>query len=116
MGKEKWKKELANGAYIDFLDGAPKTSLIYMRIGAPEAKDLAEVLKEDETVTSLWLCDNNIGDEGAKYIAEALKGNRTITALSLSRNNIGDKGATALALALKANTNLTYLYIYLGTK
>jgi Ran GTPase-activating protein (RanGAP) involved in mRNA processing and transport len=72
-----------------------------------------------QTLTTLLLWCNNIGNEGARYFANALKQNQvttvtshtiiqsyfiqTLTILNLDRNEIGDQGAQHLADALKQN-------------
>jgi hypothetical protein len=57
-----------------------------------------------DTVTTLFLGINSIGDEGAIAIAEALKVNAVVTTLGLYNNNIGPEGAIAIAEALKVTT------------
>ena len=52
---------------------------------------------------------NNIGDEGTKRIAEMLENNNTITSLDLDCNDIGDEGAKCIAVMLKINKTLTSL-------
>ena len=46
---------------------------------------------ENETLTSLNLSDNEIGDEGVKVLAEVLKVNKTLTYLNLRFNHIGNE-------------------------
>ena len=81
-----------------------------------ELKYIAEALKENTSLTTLNLLDNNIGAAGAKDIAEALKVNTSLTTLNLlsttlifGRNNIVAAGAKDIAEALKENTSLTTL-------
>jgi Ran GTPase-activating protein (RanGAP) involved in mRNA processing and transport len=78
-------------------------------IGAEGAKAIAEALKVNAVVTTLFLTGNNIKDEGAKAIAEALKVNAVLTKLRLDWNNIGAEGAITIAEALKVNVVLTTL-------
>ena len=59
------------------------------QIGDAEAKELAEALKVNQTITRIDLGGNQIGDAGAKELAEALKVNQTITRIGLSGNRIG---------------------------
>ena len=71
---------------------------------------VAEILKSNTSVTLVDLRVNkDIGDEGAKALAEALKVNKTVKTLWLYGCGIGDDGAAALAEALRSNTSLTYL-------
>ncbi|KAF9904158.1 hypothetical protein EC991_002993 [Linnemannia zychae] len=72
---------------------------------------LAEVLKTNNTLTTLDLSYNSIGPNGAQALAEALKIN-TLTTLDLQSNSIGDNGTQALAEALKTNNTLTTLDLY----
>jgi hypothetical protein len=48
---------------------------------------------------------NSIGAGGAKAVAEALKVNSTLQTIYLYSNIIGDEGAKAIAEALKVNSN-----------
>jgi len=57
------------------------------------------------------LYDNQISDGGAIAIAEALKSNVTINTLWLSGNQIGDAGTEAIAEALKTNITLKDLHL-----
>ena len=52
---------------------------------------LVEMLKENKTLTELYLDYSGIGDEGAKELAEALLVNDTLTLLDLSGNEIGNE-------------------------
>jgi len=89
-------------------------------IGNKGAIDLANALKVNKTLKTLYINDNNIcnydGNEnfGVAEIAAALKDNTTLTELYISRNDIGDEGAIDLAEALKINTTLTTLDISLN--
>jgi Ran GTPase-activating protein (RanGAP) involved in mRNA processing and transport len=78
-------------------------------IGKEGAKYITDVLKENKTLTDLYLWNNNIGEEGAKYIFEALKENKTLTLLHLGCNSIGEEGAKYITESLKINTTLTNL-------
>ena len=74
---------------------------------------IATCLKKKECkCEALWLNDNLITVKGAKQLADALKVNTTLTELYLNYNNIGDDGLEALLDALK--TNKTLLKLELG--
>ena len=77
---------------------------------------LATALKGNDTLTSLNLHDNDIGDEGAKALATAMKENENIklTSLNLRANNIGDEGARAIATAMKENEKIKLTRLNLG--
>ena len=80
---------------------------------ALDAAAVAEILKSNTSVTEVNLNGNKeIGDEGAKALAEALKVNTTVKTLWLDDCGIGDDGAAALAEALRSNTSLTTLGLY----
>jgi len=57
----------------------------------------------NNTLTSLKLDRNSIGDAGAILFGKVMALNRSIRDLGLSGNNIGDEGAGALAAALSCN-------------
>jgi len=60
---------------------------------------LTDALKCNTTLTTLYLTDNNIGDEGAIMISDALKCNTILTELYLGNNNIGDASKEELSRA-----------------
>jgi hypothetical protein len=70
---------------------------------------LSQALARNAAITNLNLAFNNIGDEGVEALARILARNTTITNLNLSFNNIGDKGVEALSQALAINTTITTL-------
>ncbi|CAO3568621.1 unnamed protein product [Mortierella alpina] len=78
-------------------------------VGGKELATIAEVLKNNSTLTALDLTNNSIGDSGAKVLADALYTNLTLSSLSLNNNNIGDNGTWSLAEALRTNKTLTTL-------
>ncbi|KAK5809404.1 hypothetical protein F5H01DRAFT_381781 [Linnemannia elongata] len=111
--------ELIRGKEFVILAEALKTNstltTLYLRhssIGSDGAKTLAEALKTNSALTTFDLYNNSIGDDGAKALAEALKTNSALTTLSLQGNSIGSDGAKALAEALKINSALTTLGLY----
>ena len=56
-----------------------------------------------------------IGDEGATTVADLLRDNKSVTKLTLNTCNIRAPGATALAETLRANTHLL-TFTTLGTQ
>jgi Ran GTPase-activating protein (RanGAP) involved in mRNA processing and transport len=85
-------------------------STIYLGINAIEdeaASLLAGALKVNTTVTSIFLNNNSIGAEGASALADALRVNVSVTRIDLDYNVIGAEGASALADALIVNTSVT---------
>ena len=49
---------------------------------------IADLLKENQTIKSLHLSTNNISDEGVTHIAEALKSNTCVEEINLSMNKV----------------------------
>ena len=76
-------------------------------LGDAKVVEVADLLKQNNTITRVHLGWNNIGDTGATALAEAFRVNSTITNVSLRCNNIGDTGATALAEAFRVNSTIT---------
>jgi Ran GTPase-activating protein (RanGAP) involved in mRNA processing and transport len=73
---------------------------------------LAEALHEVcSPLTWLRLNENKFDDEGAWYLGEALRNNRTLTTLFVAMNNIGRNGALDIADALRSNSALKQLQI-----
>eukprot|EP00808_Paulinella_micropora_P019484 g5311.t1 len=62
----------------------------------------------NQTLTSLYLWDNKIGDEGAAHIAAAVKENKTVIELRMGANKIGPAGAEAIASMLKGQQNVDH--------
>jgi Ran GTPase-activating protein (RanGAP) involved in mRNA processing and transport len=76
-------------------------------INSEGAGALADMLKHNAVLTTLYLGDNRVGDSGAKSLAQALKVNTALTTLELWHNNIGAEGARALGEVLKNNSALS---------
>ncbi|XP_004343879.2 hypothetical protein CAOG_07155 [Capsaspora owczarzaki ATCC 30864] len=81
------------------------------QIGDAGARAIAEAIQANSTLTGLGLYENQIGHAGAQAFAEALKENQTLRHLALNGNQIGDAGAQVIAEALKVNTTLTDLHL-----
>jgi len=81
--------------------------IIYKRLGCDGAKEIATVLSENNTLTTINISYNNIGSDGAKDIATALSTNTNITNINMNYNKIGDAGAKQIATALSTNNTLT---------
>ncbi|WP_417905067.1 hypothetical protein [Candidatus Tisiphia endosymbiont of Micropterix aruncella] len=77
------------------------------QIGDTEVKELAEALKDNKSITTLDLSNNHIGDTGAKYLLESLKINKFITVINLVGNEIGEAEAKNIAETLKINRDHT---------
>ena len=83
-------------------------------IGVEGAKELAEALETNTSLTTVILSNNGIGDRGAIALATALRANHTLKSLDLSNNGIGDRGANMLADALGTNDTLKIKSLNLG--
>eukprot|EP01088_Endostelium_zonatum_P018526 TRINITY_DN5982_c0_g1_i1.p1 TRINITY_DN5982_c0_g1~~TRINITY_DN5982_c0_g1_i1.p1 ORF type:complete len:315 (+),score=94.26 TRINITY_DN5982_c0_g1_i1:130-1074(+) len=75
------------------------------------ARDLAEVLKSDNTITKLRLCHNKIGDTGLNALAASFEKNRTLTSVNLEDNDITRSGVSDLTIALENNVYLLELVV-----
>jgi len=76
------------------------------QIGNEGAIAFSEMLKHNNTVTSVYIGCNNIDDNGAVVFAEMLKHNNTITDIDFWLNQIGNNGMIALSKMLKQNTKI----------
>jgi Ran GTPase-activating protein (RanGAP) involved in mRNA processing and transport len=76
--------------------------LSYCRVGY----QVAEALKINSTLQEIFLSNAAIGVQGVKCIAEALKFNSALQKIDLSQNNIGDEGAKCISEAIKVNSAL----------
>src|SRR3989338_7250322 len=81
------------------------------QVGDEEAGWLAEALATNSTLTTLDLRMNQVGDEGTRRLAEALTINSSLTTLNLRGNQVGDEGIVWLAEALATNSTLTILQL-----
>ncbi len=81
-------------------------------IGDPDVIELAKVLAQNKTIRNLDISRNNISDAGAAEFAKVLLQNQTITNLDLGGNKIGDIGGMKLVQALSQNKTITYLALY----
>jgi hypothetical protein len=91
---------------IRTLDQLDEVSLRRCGLDGEDTAALADALKVNTSVKSIYLESNQIGDAGVTALAEALKVNSSVTLINLDGNQISKKGATALADALQVNTSL----------
>jgi len=75
------------------------------------ARELADALKENKTLTKLNLFANSMDTVGAGLLAAALKFNFTLNFLDLYGNNIQNGGAEELGKMLKVNRGLEGLIL-----
>ncbi|PJD97929.1 MAG: hypothetical protein CK425_02035 [Parachlamydia sp.] len=85
------------------------TNLQVLALCCPfDAKDLAELIKNNQALRSLYLTGlESLDDTGLKELAEALKTNNTLTYLDLEGHEVTREGILSLFDALKVNTSLT---------
>jgi NLR family CARD domain-containing protein 3 len=73
---------------------------------------LVEALNNNQTLETLYLSNNHIGDHGVRLLAETLSNRQnTLKTLVLQQNEITNQGAQYLARMLQANTILLWLYV-----
>ncbi|KAI9922935.1 hypothetical protein PsorP6_001372 [Peronosclerospora sorghi] len=83
----------------------------FNRLTDKGATQLAEALKENASLESIYLSGNDIGPAGVRALSQALTENTHLRSLHLSGNNIGEKGARYLADGISGNTALRALYL-----
>jgi len=83
--------------------------LEWNQIGKEEARDIAQSLLQNSSLTKLYLGGNKIGEEGTREIAHSLLRNSTLVTLDVGRNQIGEGGAREIAKCLLRNSSLTKL-------
>ena len=70
---------------------------------------IADALKVNSSLTTLYLGCNEIQQEGAMAIAAALKVNSSLASLEICCNSIDQEGALAITDALKVTLSLIFL-------
>ena len=68
------------------------------------------MLENNQTLTDLYIGQNNIGDNDIKYLSEALQNNQNLKALYLNSNNIGDNGVKFLSEAVAAHISFISIF------
>ena len=66
----------------------------------------ALLLRRTHSLTELYLVECSIGEDDACQLAEALRDNSTLRTLWLHRNPLGERGAKALVGSLAHNTSV----------
>eukprot|EP00545_Synedropsis_sp_CCMP1620_P013679 CAMPEP_0119014704 /NCGR_PEP_ID=MMETSP1176-20130426/10238_1 /TAXON_ID=265551 /ORGANISM="Synedropsis recta cf, Strain CCMP1620" /LENGTH=334 /DNA_ID=CAMNT_0006967927 /DNA_START=153 /DNA_END=1154 /DNA_ORIENTATION=+ len=79
------------------------------RVSAKGALAIARFLVRSQTIHTLCLFGNEMGEGGAIAIAEALRSNTSLQVLNLSYNRITCEGAVALAKSIADHPNLQRL-------
>ena len=95
---------------VDDLLGITGKQTLYLRSNqiAAGAQAIGEALKVNQTLQTLNLESNQIGDAGAQAIADALKVNQTLQELDLEHNNIGVAGEAVIKAAWAGRSDELY--------
>ena len=87
-------------------------SLQHNRLSFIGLSILAEALRENQSLETLYLNDNQICDDGIRCLAESLSTtNQTLKTLFLQNNRISNRGIRYVAEMLRSNTTLSWLYL-----
>ena len=78
---------------------------------SPEGRVLTAIAQAEAGATSVNLNGAYIGDAGATQLADMLRDNATVTAISFADNRVGDEGARALADGLEENATVAEMYL-----
>jgi Ran GTPase-activating protein (RanGAP) involved in mRNA processing and transport len=80
-------------------------------IGEDGVAHLADALRVNRTVKSLWLKRNPVHVDGVRHLASLLEENQTLEALDLVNTGLLDEGVKVLFSSLRRNTTLRTLYL-----
>ena len=72
---------------------------------------LSQLLKKNQTLESIDLSINKIGENGANFLSESIKYNSSLTEIYMSCNRINLEGAKMILESLKLNSTLIKLLI-----
>jgi len=91
--------------------GVPHVCLQSNSIRSEQISDLASALSGNETLLTLNLNNNPIGDSGAILLAHSLISNKRLGSLSLANCQIGDEAASEFWRVLSKRVEMTQLEI-----
>jgi serine/threonine protein kinase/Ran GTPase-activating protein (RanGAP) involved in mRNA processing and transport len=97
-------------AVLNRSESLTSLDLCYNRIGQ-NISVMADALRKNTTLKTLKLSGNRLGDQGAERLVRALLQHGALTHLSLQNNEIRDQGARALAELLRKNNKITHLHV-----
>jgi len=102
------QNDLSDPDLIDGLlkKGPPHLGIQYNNIGYPECEIIAEKLRNNETITTLNISGNDIGDAGAKVLSRSILFNKRLAALSMQNCNLTDLAARDLAAVLSRRVEM----------
>eukprot|EP01125_Pyxidicula_operculata_P002831 TRINITY_DN1265_c0_g1_i2.p1 TRINITY_DN1265_c0_g1~~TRINITY_DN1265_c0_g1_i2.p1 ORF type:complete len:679 (-),score=121.35 TRINITY_DN1265_c0_g1_i2:83-2119(-) len=104
------KRSIENNSSFTLSTKMDQLPLMKYPLGSNGAKLLSEALKNNQTITFLDLYHTGIGDDEVVLLCDSLMQN-SLKSLKLEKNSIGDKGANAISEMMKCNTTLTTLYL-----
>jgi len=81
------------------------------QLSGSDADRLAELLRDNNTLTQLTLTMSGMKDEEARTWASVLRNNKSLTSVTFSNNQISEEGVDALKQALQENKTLINFYL-----
>ena len=78
---------------------------------APTLTPALRTPRPDQVLVNLRLGENALDVKSAHVLARLLEGNQTLTSLDLRDNDLGDAGAAVLGAALRRNAGLQCLVL-----
>jgi hypothetical protein len=97
------------GRLLDINDHVREIKLSGQHLEEVDAKVLAQVLKNNRTVFSLFISWNSFGDAGCVALMESLAHNKTVTSLSMKHVGMGSAAGVALAKMLQLNSSIRWM-------
>ena len=80
-------------------------------LGSDGAAAVSLLLRDNSSLSSIWLASNNIGDLGIDSLSDSLCHSSTLLTLDLENNGITAEGGALLAVALRHNSTLEKLWL-----
>ncbi|OJW53854.1 MAG: hypothetical protein BGO67_07105 [Alphaproteobacteria bacterium 41-28] len=81
------------------------------QLSGSDAGHLAELLRDNRTLTQLTLTMSGMKNEEARTWASVLRNNKSLTSVTFSNNQISEEGVDALKQALQENKTLINFYL-----
>ena len=80
-------------------------------LGSDGAAAVSLLLRDNSSLSSIWLASNNIGDLGIDSLSDSLCHSSTLLTLDLENNGITAEGGALIAVALRHNSTLERLWL-----
>lgn len=93
-------------SWMSALKGEKSFLLSDTEFSLSSIRAFSEVLKTNEDLENLLLCNHTIDDSALVILAEAIGENSSLQELHFHNNSLGDEGAKALVAALKENLGI----------